>query len=155
MTLSRCSLREAPDVEASPVARAASGKEITAPIKAPRNDIWKVSRIPLPVVWSVLAERSGGNISEINFSMGPVPPTSSTRSKPTPCALQPVRPRMTRTTRAGPQEKRGTAPPMRGRSVGEDAIPSLHQRYGVFSTFIGLLGTLGIPVLVVAFVYFI
>src|SRR5918997_6145381 len=129
MTLKRRSPREAPVDASSAVANAASGKAITAPMSAPRKDIWKVSTTPLAVVASVLAEKSGGNIPETNLSMGPVLETSSTRSKPTPAALQPVTPSMTRTTRAGFQENRGTAPPIRGCSVRGDAISTLRKRY--------------------------
>src|SRR5919112_6275747 len=138
MTLKRRSPREAPVVASSAVAKAASGKAITAPMRAPRKDIWNVSRTPLAVVVNVLAERSGGNIPETNLSMGPVLETSSTRSKPTPAALQPVMPSMTRTTRAGFQEKLGTAPPIRGCSVRGDAIAALRQRYRLFGTPVAL-----------------
>src|SRR5215210_5442381 len=106
--------------------------------------------MPLPVVWRVLAERSGGNIPEINLSVGPVLETSSTRSKPTPAALQPVRPRIMRITRAGFQLTRGTAPPMRGCSVRGDAISALCQRYRLFGTPVLRLGVHHLPVWVVA-----
>src|SRR5215210_6632883 len=120
-------------------------------MSAPRNDIWKVSRMPMTVVPRVLAERSGGNIPETNLSMGPVLETSSTRSKPTPAALQPVTPSMMRMTRAGFQEKRGTTPPIRGCSVRGDAIAALRQRYRLFGTSVALgLGACYLPVRVVA-----
>src|ERR671917_1551944 len=151
MTLRRRSPREAPVVASSAVAKAASGKEITAPMRAPRNDIWKVSRTPLAVVASVLAERSGGNIPETNLSMGPVLETSSTRSNPTPAALQPVTPMMTKTTRAGFQENRGTTPPICGCSVRGDAISTLRKRYWFFGAPVALgLGACYLPVRVVA-----
>src|SRR5215210_2227410 len=135
MTLSIRSPGEAPTVGSSLVARAASGNAITAPMSAPRNDIWKVSRTPADVVRSVVAERSGGNIPETNLSIGMVLVKSLTRSNSVPQALQPVTPRMARTTSVVFQEKRGTAPPIwDGCSVCGDAISALYQPSRFFCT---------------------
>src|SRR5918997_6461307 len=81
--------------------------------------------MPVNVVWSVAAERSGGNISETNLSTGRVLVKSLTRSNSVPETLQPVRPRMARTARVVLQEKRGIAPAIRGWLVGGDAIAAL------------------------------
>src|SRR5829696_3430035 len=81
--------------------------------------------MPVNVARRVAAERSGGNISETNLSMGRVLVKSLTGSNSVPATLQPVRPRMARTARVVLQEKRGIAPAIRGWLVGGDAIAAL------------------------------